>query len=396
MFSRRTAWSRAPNELARAVEAARARGQTILDLTISNPTAAGLCHDEEVFRGLGGPEDARYEPHALGMPSARAEVAAHLERRTPGHAAIDPDHLCLCASTSEAYAHLLALLCDPDDVVLVPRPGYPLLEYLARLAGVAVAHYPLLYTGGWHLDLPGLRACVDAHPRARAILTVAPGNPTGNYLDDLEIAALDELCQARGLALVVDEVFFAYPLPGAAPRSPLAAPRRCLTFALDGLSKLAALPQLKLSWIAAAGPAPLVREAMARLELVADTFLSPATPVQRALAALLAAARPLRARISTRLCDNLATLATRCAGASVTPLATRGGWTAILRLPAIGRDDRSWALDLLAETSVLCQPGYLTDLDGVHVTTSLLVDPRAFAEGIDRLVTRVDALASRA
>lgn len=381
MFSRRTAWQ--PADDSPPVPSA----SPVLDLTASNPTAVGLVHPADLYARLGDPGGAAYDPDPLGLPSARAAVAAYYAARG---ADVPLAHLCLLAGTSEAYAHVLALLCDPGDQVLVPHPGYPLLPMIADLAGVELRPYPLLYDGTWSIDLAGLAAAVDAAPRARAIALVAPNNPTGNYLSADELAALEDLAAARGLALVADEVFFDYPLEHVPAASPIDA-ARALTFVLSGLSKVAALPQLKLAWIAARGPDALVREAMRRLELVADTFLSAATPVQRAAGPLLAAAPAMQRTILARARANLAALRRACERTSLTPLAVQGGWTGLVRLPRVfDLDGRGWADELLRGAGVLTQAGELYDLPPAHLALSLITPEPQFAGGLARLTAHVD------
>ncbi|MCA9718575.1 MAG: pyridoxal phosphate-dependent aminotransferase [Myxococcales bacterium] len=408
MFSRRTSWDSTPGALAQAIARARAddTGAPLLDLTCSNPTAVGLHPDpNEIRAALDRAYDPRYTPDPLGSLRAREAVLDYYRRRHALTPDLTPARVCLCAGTSEAYANLLAVLCDPGDVVLVPRPGYPLLAYLADLQGVTLAPYAIeLEHGAWRLDLESVReqlARPRERARVRAVIVVAPNNPTGNYVDDLELAALERLCHERELALIIDEVFHDYPLdPIAARRGrALAGARRCLCFTLSGLSKVAALPQLKLSWLVAHGPPELATAAMGRLELIADSFLSVASPVQRALPELLERAPATQARVLARTRDNHAHLRTRCrlAESAVTPLAVEGGWTALVRLPAIGGlDDAGWVLDLLEHARVLTQPGYLYDLDdggGARpmLALSLLSEPRQFRDGLTRLLARVAA-----
>ncbi len=410
MFSRRTRWITAPSELAQALARVREDAHAsarLIDLTGSNPTALGLHPDAAEIRALLDEAfDAAYKPQALGLLRAREAVLDYYPRRAPG---VGPEDVCLCAGTSEAYANLLALLCDPGDVVLVPSPGYPLLSYLADLQGVVLAPYAHTLDGAraWRVDLEDVRRRLaklrrDGR-RVRAVTVVAPNNPTGNYLDAHELAELDALCRAHELALIVDEVFYDYPLSTAATqrrRRPLERPRGCLSFTLSGLSKIAALPQLKLSWLIAHGPAALVRDAMRRLELIADSFLSVAGPVQGALPRLLQTAPRTQARVLARTRKNLATLRTRCRerASAVTPLEVEAGWTALLRLPAIGSlDDAGWTLDLLQRAAVVCQPGYLFDLDdrgGARpiLAVSLLSDPNRFSAAVDRVLDRVAAV----
>nr|WP_276598580.1 pyridoxal phosphate-dependent aminotransferase [Nannocystis sp. SCPEA4] len=379
VFSRRTAWPLAD-------EPPLVAGSGVLDLTISNPTAVGLVHPPDLYASLGDPASAAYDPDPLGLPLARAAVADYYRARRPGLELPLAD-ICLLAGTSEAYAHLLAILCDPGDAVLVPQPGYPLLPMIADLAHVELRPYPLQYDGTWSIDLVALAELVE--PRTRAIVLVAPNNPTGNYLSPAEIAAVDALAAARGLAVLVDEVFFDYPIGHAPKDSPLDGPGEALTFVLSGLSKVAALPQLKLAWAAARGPAPLVREAMRRLELVADTYLSAATPVQLAAPRLLAAAPAVQTSVRARVRANLERLRRACAGTSLGVLDVEAGWTALVRLPRVLDDGgRGWARELL-HAGVLTQPGELYELPPAHLALSLITPEPEFAVGLERITERV-------
>lgn len=383
-LSARSDWPHTPSAWARAVDHARIRGTLQLDLTPSNPTAVGLHHPPQVYRALGDPAAARYEPHPLGLPSARAAVAEYYARRGR---TLDPARLWLCASTSEAYAQLLTLLADPGDAVLVPRPGYPLLDMLGDLAGVRRVPYPLRFDGRWFIDLAGLEDVVRAQPRARVLVVIAPSNPTGAMLDAPQWQALRRCARAHGLTLLLDEVFADYPLGATAP--PLPSPGEdappCLV--LSGLSKVAALPQLKLSWIAMHGPAAAIGPLQARAELVADAFLSVATPVQLALPALLQAAERIQPRIRARLRANLERLHRAVRDQPLDLLPVDGGWTALLRLPAIhGLDDLGWARRLL-NAGVLVQPGFLFDLPAPpRVAVSLLTLPDVLDQGAARIV----------
>jgi hypothetical protein len=389
MFSRRTRWETEPNPLSRALTAHRQAGRPLLDLTVSNPTAVGLRYPASFYAGLADARSAGYEPEPLGLASARRAVAEYSRARG---GSCEPESVWLCASTSEAYAWLLALLCDPGDAVLVPRPGYPLLDWIADLSGARLLPYPLRYDGSWWLDVEALRAALAREERARAIVCIAPGNPTGHYLDSKELSALEDLCLARGLALVVDEVFSDYPLREGADRVAHAAGRRrCLTFVLSGLSKVAALPQLKLAWGLACGPGADL--ALARLAFVADTFLSAATPVQLALPAILAAAPEMRDRIRARTRANLAALRRELASTPVAPLDAEGGWSAILRLPALPDwSDERFALRLLERAGVLVHPGALFDLEGCHLVLSLLCEPEILVRGARRIACEAEAL----
>lgn len=388
-FSRRAGWDRTPSRLARAVAERRARGAPVLDLTDSNPTRAGLPAPEGVLDGLADPAGLVYQPEPAGRLAAREAVAADYARRGVPTAA---DRIVLTASTSEAYAWLLKLLCDPGDRILVPQPSYPLFDYLADLEGVEVGTYPLFFDGLWHLDPGAVTAALT--PRTRAVFVVSPNNPTGSWLSRHAADALREQAAERGLAVVSDEVFADFPLEPRSDAQPsLAGDGPGLVFGLGGLSKACGLPQLKLAWIAVAGPEPLRREALGRLEVVADTYLSVSTPVQRAAPALLARREALAAPIRARLRDALAGLdgALDRAGSPVSRLVVEGGWSAVLRVPEIGGPtgddaglgcDEALAVGLLERHGVLLHPGSLYGFaSGAHLVASLLTPPAVLRRG---------------
>lgn len=384
-LSARSGWPHEPSAWARAVAAARARGG-LVDLTTSNPTTVGLVHAPEVLGRLGDPAAARYRPRARGLRSARAAVAGYYARRGR---AVDPERVVIYASTSEAYAQLLAIVADPGDAVLVPRPGYPLLDMLGDLAAVRRVPYPLAYDGQWHVDGAGLPAALAGEPRARALVVVAPGNPTGSLLRAGEWAGLRAHARARGLPIIVDEVFADYPLhdPPDAERWLAADDVPCVV--LSGLSKVGALPQVKLAWAVLHGPPPEVAELRARMELANDAFLGASTPVQLALPALLEAAEEIQPRIRARLRANATRTSARLRGTPLDRLAADAGWTALLRLPEV-HDDLAWALRLL-DAGVHVQPGFLFDLPAPpRVAISLLVPEAALDEGLSRIVRCVD------
>jgi alanine-synthesizing transaminase len=391
MFSRRLDFAAPENRLAE-LERNWQRGETRpLDLTVSNPTVVGLAdHRAELAAALAQAEVTHYRPEPLGPAAARAQVAAEYARLG---ATIDPGRIVLTASSSESYSLLWKLLCDPGDVVLVPAPSYPLFEHLAALEGVAVRPYRLAHTfgGGWHIDWSSFDAS-----GARAVVVVNPNNPTGSFLLRADHQRLVQICADGDIPLVVDEVFADYAFAALAAEAvstvAAAAPApRALTFTLGGLSKSAGLPQMKLGWMALLGPEHLVQPARARLELVADTYLSVNTPVLAALPALLAIGARRRGEIAARVQENRRRLsaAVGTTGA-VRLLPGEGGWSAILRLPAT-RSDEDWALALLEEDGVLVQPGYFFDLEGLGATLvlSLLVPPDDLEEGLRRLLQRV-------
>jgi hypothetical protein len=387
MFSTRVPDDRVPTRLARALAAARGRGGFV-DLTLSNPTCAGLPYPAQLLDALADPASLTYRPAPLGLEPARAAVAAtYAARGLPA----DPERIVLTASSSEAYSILFKLLCDPGrSTVLTPIPSYPLFDHLARLDGVAVRRYPLAYHGAWTVDAAGLDAAWTAD--TRAVLAVSPNNPTGSILHDGDAAELASRCTARGAALVVDEVFHDYPF-GDRFDEPAALRRPdCLVARLGGLSKSVGLPQVKLGWIAIDGPAALVAEALDRLELIADTYLSVSTPVQVAAPSLLRDAAPVRDAIRARVRANHAALHRLAAAApSVTALPGDGGWSAVLRVPATRREE-DLVVALAEQDHVGVYPGYFFDFPHeAFLVVSLLVEPEMFARGVTRVLERVDA-----
>jgi len=370
------------------MEEARASGQKILDLTVSNPTETGIRPDAEiVLAALASPEAMHYDPQPRGLLRARQAVCRYY-REAHEVFDLDPEQLILTTSTSEAYSYVFRLLCNPGDEVLVPKPSYPLFEFLADLADVKVAPYPLLYDHGWQIDFDSLYK--TARDRSRAVILVHPNNPTGSYVSAAETLALNAFCRERGLALIVDEVFLDYAHQfshdGTAHRS-FVTNSEALTFTLSGISKISALPQMKLAWVAASGPEGMVVDAGARLEIIADTFLSMNAPVQLAAPVLLDQRKHVQPILLERLRVNLAELDGQLAGRpSCTRLLVEGGWYAVLRVPVLGSDE-DLAIRLLRETGVSVHPGHFYDFPSEgYLVLSLITDPGDFREGVARLL----------
>jgi alanine-synthesizing transaminase len=377
MFSSRLRWDAATNPLAVLLAEKRRAGAEILDLTISNPTAAEFEYPrEEILAALADERALSYQPEPRGLLATREAVAAwYAERGIDAPAS----RMLLTASTSEAYAFLFKLLCDPGGEVLVPRPSYPLFEFLAALESVAVWQYPLRYDGAWHVDFAALEAAIGQ--RTRAIVVVNPNNPTGSLLTAEEIETLDTLAAARGLAVISDEVFADYTFAGGHPT--LIGDRHALTFSLNGLSKSAGLPQMKLGWMVASGPDS--EAALDRLEWIADTYLSVAAPVQYAAPHWLRSSGPVRAQILDRTRANLALLEQAFAGSPFRALPCDGGWTAVIQAPRT-KSEEQWVLDLLRDRNVLVQPGFFYDFESeTYLVVSLLTPSKSLAEGIGRL-----------
>jgi alanine-synthesizing transaminase len=384
MFSHRTNWRRNPNALTRAIEETRTSGQEILDLTVSNPTKAGVRPVAEVvLAALANPEAMHYDPQPRGLLGARQAVCRYY-RESHEVFDLDPERLILTTSTSEAYSYVFQLLCNPGDEIFVPKPSYPLFEFLADLADVKLVPYPLLYDHGWQIDFDSLYKA--ATTRSRAVILVHPNNPTGSYVLAAETSALNAFCRDYGLALIVDEVFLDYAHDDV-PRSSFLSNADALTFTLSGVSKICALPQMKLAWVATSGPNEMVAEAGARLEIIADTYLSMNAPVQLAAPVLLDQRKQIQPILLDRLRANLAELDGQLVGRpSCTRLLVEGGWYVVLRLPVLGTDE-DLAIDLLRKMGVIVHPGHFYDFpDEGHLVLSLITEPGEFREGVTRLL----------
>lgn len=378
-FSQRTSWPTEENAVWKAVAELRRSGEKLIDCTLSNPTQCGwpappidLCLP------------TRYAPEPLGSIKARQAVASYIQTHGGD---VPPQNIWLASGTSELYAQLMAMTADAGDIWLIPRPGYPLFDYIADVSGIQLQSYPLLYDGCWRIDFGSLRQTLQSQPRVRALVTVSPHNPTGHTLSLSECQAMIELCLEFGIAWVVDEVFLDYPMQSEVTLPTCARFEQVLTFTVSGLSKVAALPQAKVAWSAVTGPDSEVREALRRAEWIGDTFLTLPAVIQHQVPMLLDQA-PLRQREIQERCHINRVIATQLLrDTAVTPLNVTAGWSLPLRLPATHTDEE-WALKLLNESRVLVQPGSWFQLDGTHVVMSLLTPPESFEAGIRAIALR--------
>ena len=389
MFSHRTDWKLTPNRFTEVQQQLRAAGQEIIDLTISNPTRAELHYDEEaIMQALIQPDALEYDPQPKGLFSARQAVADYY-RAQHEEFDVDPEAVVLTTSTSEGYSFVFRLLCNPEDEILVPRPSYPLFEFLAGLQDVKLVPYPLLYDHGWQIDFPSLYKV--AKHRTRAVVVVHPNNPTGSYVSSTERDELNNFCREYGLALIADEVFLDYAHDGAM-RDTFATNNAVLTFALSGLSKISALPQMKVAWIVTSGPQEQVNAALARLEVIADTYLSMNAPLQLATPVLLEQRKNIQPLLLDRVRANLEEVDRGLAKQkSCQRLAVEGGWYAVLRVPAT-QPDEELAIDILRKVGVLVHPGHFYDFprDG-YLVVSLITPPESFRQGIGYILDLLNA-----
>ena len=382
MFARRTNWNLQRNKLGEALARHRAAGKPLLDLTASNPTKCGFRHDADaILRSLANPASLAYEPQAQGLEAARQAVAGYYAER--GHRVAIED-IVLTTSTSEAYSFVFRLLCDPGDEILVPAPSYPLFDFLADLQDVKLVRYPLIYDYGWQVDFGALERAISQ--RTRAAIVVHPNNPTGHFCSAQEAAEWNKICSRHEMAVIADEVFLDFSLRASPPRS-FVADGKLLTFTLSGLSKISGLPQMKFAWLVTSGPAEVKSQALARLDVITDTYLSLNAPVQHAASALLDQRRAFQEQLMERVRRNLAELDNQLAAQrSCSRLEVQGGWYAVVSVPRM-RADEEVATELLTHEGVYVHPGHFYDFptEG-YMVVSLITPLKEFGKGIQALL----------
>lgn len=386
MFAERTKWNFATNRLSEAIATHRESGKSLFDLTISNPTECGFIYqDQEICRALANSAVLHYEPDPRGMRSARAALASYYAERGMK---VELGDIFLTTSTSEAYSLAFRLLCNPGDEILIPAPSYPLFEFLADIHDVHLVRYPLLYDYGWQIDFDSLEKAVSA--RTRAVIVVHPNNPTGHYTKQEEAERLNEICAAHEMALIADEVFLDFALTNQTPKS-FAANARALTFTTSGLSKIAGLPQMKAAWLVVSGPPELTEQALPRLEVIADTYLSMNAPVQLALPVFMEHRLGFQEQLMDRVRKNLAELDRQLAAQpACSRLNIEGGWYAVIRLPAIC-DDEEFAVNLLQAKRVYVHPGHFYDFPKKgYLVVSLITPEENFTTGARLLLSQAN------
>jgi alanine-synthesizing transaminase len=386
MFASRTNWNLKPNRLAEALERHKSSGRRLLDLSASNPTDCGFKYDAPaIMRSLCAPASLQYRPDPKGLKSARQAVSDYYAERGKRVAI---DDLILTASTSEAYSFIFRLLCNSDDELLIPTPGYPLFDFLADVNDVKLTRYPLFYDHGWHIDMHTLKQAIT--PRTRGIIVVHSNNPTGHFTKPAEVTELNQICSARqmAMAIIADEVFLDFAL-GTAQES-FVTNNDALTFTMSGISKIAGLPQMKFAWLVVSGPEIEKREALARLEMIADTYLSLNAPIQLAAPVLLRQRVVFQQQLMARVRANLGELDAQLAKKQdVSRLAVEGGWYAVIRIPAT-RSDEELAIELLEKQEVYLHPGHFYDFprDG-YLVVSLITPTQDFSEGMRRVLSTI-------
>jgi len=383
MFAKRTNWNLAPNRLSAALAAHRAAGKPLLDLTVANPTDCGFQYNgSAILQALSNPVALCYEPNPRGLESARRAVAGYYAERKD---VVSVEDIFLTTSTSEGYSFIFRTLCDAGDELLIPSPSYPLFDFLAEIQDVNLVRYPLIYDHGWQIDFHALEQAIT--PRTRGVIVVHPNNPTGHFTKPAEMTKLNSICAAREMAIISDEVFLDFSLDGNRAAS-FSTNRDALTFTMSGLSKISGLPQMKAAWLIVSGPPPWKSGALARLEVIADTYLSMNAPVQLAMPVFLEQRHAFQDQLMSRVRNNLAELDRRIAGQTAwTRLALEGGWYAVLRVPAT-RSDEDIAIELLQTHGVYVHPGHFYDFpsDGFLIV-SLIASQMDFSRGLESLLS---------
>lgn len=385
MFAKRTNWNLEPNPLGAALAAHRRAGKPLIDLTLSNPTECGLSYNEAaILDALRNPASLKYEPDPRGLRVARNAVAQYYAARGT---TVPVEDIFLTTSTSEAYSFVFRALCDPGDEVLIPAPSYPLFEFLADIQDVRLVRYPLLYDHGWQIDFHSLERAITPH--TRGVIVVNPNNPTGNFCKEKEMNQLNEICAARGIAIIADEVFLDFSLDGN-PHGSFAGNPGVLTFTMSGISKICGLPQMKAAWLTVTGAPPSRKAAKERLEVIADTYLSMNTPIQLALPALLEQRHEFQRQLRARMVANLGELDRQLSGQPACErLEVEGGWNAVVRIPAV-HSDEDLALDLVSQHGVYVHPGHFYDFPSAgYLVISLINQCEAVAAGLNAMFRQI-------
>jgi len=383
VFADRSNWNLEVNPLSEALARHRAAGKPLLDLTISNPTECGFDFDRRaILEALANPANLAYDPDPRGLLDARQVVAGYYVARG---AEVPVDSIVLTTSTSEAYSFVFRTLCNPGDEILIPEPSYPLFAFLADIQDVKLVRYPLDYDYGWQINFHALQRGITA--RTRGVIVVHPNNPTGHFTKPHELEKLNEICATRNLAIIADEVFLDFALQAERPFS-FAQNSAALTFSMSGLSKISGLPQMKAGWLVTSGPEELRSRALARLEIIADTYLSMNAPVQWAIPALLEQRHSFQKQLLARVRRNLAELDRQLATQkSCARLVVEAGWYAVLRIPAT-RSDEELAIDLLAQKNIYVHPGHFYDFPSEgFLIVSLITREEEFAAGVKLLLS---------
>jgi len=385
-FSNRTNWPLSENKLVTMLNSLKEEKAPIIDLTESNPTRCGFKYlNEKILVPFNEEESLTYDPHPQGSLKSREAISQYYKQKNLN---VSEEQIFLTSSTSEAYSYLFRLLINPIEGVLFPQPSYPLFQFLGDLNDVEISNYPLVYLDSWRIDCNALKTLVNID--TKAIVLVNPNNPTGSFVKENEMIAINELCQKYHLSIICDEVFHDFAFDYSKKYLSCVHNHDVLTFTLGGLSKTLGLPQMKLSWIVITGPEREVHLAIKRLEIVADTYLSVNTLAQNAIGYWLSSRKQIQDEIKTRVKDNLDIIKTQTDSTASRLLQTEGGWYAVLKIPNI-KTEEDWALKLLNKYHVFIHPGYFFDFtEEAYIVISLLSQTDIFNEGFNRILSRIE------
>ncbi|TGK21009.1 pyridoxal phosphate-dependent aminotransferase [Leptospira fluminis] len=382
-FSDRFDFEAGENPLYSKVGDLKKAGTPILDLTVSNPTRVKLSFPgEAILHSLTKNAGLVYEPEPQGSEVARNCVAEYYRERGLD---ILPEDLFLTSSSSEAYSYIIKLLCDPGDEILIPSPGYPLFEFLALLEGVKFNSYRLDPIQDWKPDFEGLKEAVSA--KTKLLFLVSPNNPTGSTLSESDFSALVRFCESNGIGIVLDEVFCDYFHSEGTRHSELHT-RKVPFFRINGISKILALPQMKLSWIHVDGPESWKTECKERLEIISDTYLSVASPIQHALSDLMPWRKLIQGQVLRRISRNLKILSGMIPSAEkIRYRPPMAGWYAVLESDFF-LEQETFCLRLLEKEHTLVHPGCMFGFPEDHpaIVLSLLPETEIIEAGIAKIL----------
>jgi alanine-synthesizing transaminase len=384
-FAKRTAWNLVSNDLSSILKEMKKQGAPLIDLTESNPTRCHFDYPPDVLAAFQTPANLAYHPDSKGMMKTREAIARYYRQKGEN---ISAEQIVLTSSTSEGYSFIFRLMCNPGEKILFPKPSYPLFQFLVELNDLNIDFYPLTYQQTWDIHIDRLASVLTDD--TRGIVLVNPNNPTGSFIKKNELQFLNNLCREKNLFLLSDEVFSDFSFVQKSDAVSCVGNKDILTFTLGGLSKTLAMPQMKLSWIIVNGPQTIVPETLARLEVIADTYLSVNTPVQNALPLWFEKREVLQESIKTRLKHNLTYLKNQVKHTKdVSLLDVEGGWYAVCRLPKF-KTEEEWVMDFLTKDYCIVHPGYFFDFEEDHcIVLSLLPEEQIFKEGISRLFERM-------
>lgn len=387
MFSCRTNWNFQNNRITKLIQEYQRNNISIIDLSESNPTKVGFNYPEKfVLKDFCSGKNLIYNPHPKGLINAREAICKFYHKKNIN---IHPESIIITAGSSDAYNYIFRLIAEPGDEILVPSPSYPLLQFLSRLNDISIKNYRLLYDGEWHIDIDSIYRNITN--KTKAILFIHPNNPTGSYVKNEEYEKVLELANRYGLIFISDEVFYEYEIEDKPNKfNSFSEKSDILTFTINGISKLLGLSQMKLGWVIVSGPNKLKQEAINRLEIISDTFLSVNTPVQNSLPIWLENYEELHNQIKHRVIINYFRIKDQIlANSAIELLNVEGGWNGILRFPNIFTDEQ-WVELFLKKYRLFLQPGYFYDFErGAYLLVSLLLPENIIKKNIIAVLDEV-------